>query len=107
MEQIAISKFKATCLAVLEQVRRTGKPVSITRRGQVVAEINPPQAEPVEGERKLGWARGEILGSDEELVNASGWDEEDEAAWDAKWDRRLGLGEKSAPSSPAPKRGKR
>ncbi len=42
METIGISKFKATCLAVLERVRRTGKPVLITRRGVPVAEIVPP-----------------------------------------------------------------
>ncbi len=42
MEEIAISKFKATCLAVLEQVRRTRKPVRITRFGKPVAEVVPP-----------------------------------------------------------------
>ncbi len=46
MEQIAISKFKATCLAVLERVRKTGKPVSVTRFGKPVAEIIPPAASP-------------------------------------------------------------
>ena len=29
-ETISISKFKATCLAVLERVRRTGKPIVVT-----------------------------------------------------------------------------
>jgi prevent-host-death family protein len=42
MEQIAISKFKATCLSVMEQVRKTGKPVLVTRFGKPVAEIVPP-----------------------------------------------------------------
>ena len=42
METISISKFKATCLAVLEQVRRTREPVLVTKRGQPVAEIKPP-----------------------------------------------------------------
>ena len=42
MEEIAISKFKATCLAVLERVRRTRKPVLVTRFGRPVAEIVPP-----------------------------------------------------------------
>ncbi len=42
MEEIAISKFKATCLAVLDRVRKTGKAVRITRFGQVVAEVVPP-----------------------------------------------------------------
>jgi antitoxin (DNA-binding transcriptional repressor) of toxin-antitoxin stability system len=43
MEQIAISKFKATCLAVLERVRKTGKPVLVTRFGQPIAQIGPPE----------------------------------------------------------------
>lgn len=42
MEALAISKFKATCLAVLERVRKTGQPVLITRRGIPVAQVVPP-----------------------------------------------------------------
>ena len=34
MEEIAISKFKATCLSVLENVRKTGKTVLVTRFGE-------------------------------------------------------------------------
>jgi prevent-host-death family protein len=44
VEEIAISKFKATCLAVLERVRKTGKPILVTRFGEPVAEVVPPQA---------------------------------------------------------------
>lgn len=53
MESIAISKFKATCLAVLETVRRTGQPVLVTKRGEPIAEI-VPASRPVEGRRRLG-----------------------------------------------------
>ena len=42
METMAVSKFKATCLAVLERVRRTKRPVLITRFGKPVAEVVPP-----------------------------------------------------------------
>ena len=42
METIAISKFKATCLALMEKVRRTGKPILVTRKGQPVAQVVPP-----------------------------------------------------------------
>ena len=42
LESIAISEFKATCLAVLERVRRTGVPVLVTRRGEPMAEVVPP-----------------------------------------------------------------
>lgn len=51
MESIAISKFKATCLAVLEKVRRTRKPIRVTRFGKPVAEIVPPSP----NERAGGW----------------------------------------------------
>lgn len=42
IESMSISEFKATCLAVLERVRRTGRPLLVTRRGEPVAEIIPP-----------------------------------------------------------------
>jgi len=42
METISVSRFKATCLAVLQRVKRTGKPVLITRFGEPVAELVPP-----------------------------------------------------------------
>ena|ERR1700690_3168773 len=41
MEEIAITKFKTTCLAVLERVRKTGKAVVVTRFGKPVAEVVP------------------------------------------------------------------
>jgi antitoxin (DNA-binding transcriptional repressor) of toxin-antitoxin stability system len=46
MEEIAISKFKATCLAVLERVRKTRKPIRVTRFGEAVAEVVPPSVKP-------------------------------------------------------------
>ena len=45
MVEIPISKFKATCLAVLEEVRRTRRRVRVTRFGAPVAEIVPPTAD--------------------------------------------------------------
>jgi antitoxin (DNA-binding transcriptional repressor) of toxin-antitoxin stability system len=46
MEEIAISKFKATCLATLERVRKTRRPIRVTRFGQPVAEVVPPAPKP-------------------------------------------------------------
>ena len=48
-----ISKFKATCLAVLRRVRATGQGVRITRRGEPIADI-VPSGPP---ERPAGWLR--------------------------------------------------
>ncbi len=42
MEEMQISTFKATCLAVLERVGKTGQPVLVTRFGKPVAQIVPP-----------------------------------------------------------------
>ena len=39
---ISISQFKATCLAVLEKVRKTGQAVLVTKHGKPIAQINPP-----------------------------------------------------------------
>ncbi len=41
METLSVSKFKATCLAVLEDVSRQKKRVLITKRGKPIAEIIP------------------------------------------------------------------
>ena len=42
IEEMQISTFKAKCLAVLERVGKTGKPVLVTRFGRPVAQIVPP-----------------------------------------------------------------
>jgi prevent-host-death family protein len=42
MEEVAISEFKAKCLALLERVRKTKKPIRVTRFGKPVAEVVPP-----------------------------------------------------------------
>ena len=64
METMAISKFKATCLAALERVRRTGQPLVVTKLGKPIAEIIPPRI--AEGDRDklfgLMQGTGRILG---------------------------------------------
>jgi prevent-host-death family protein len=42
MKTIAIAKFKATCLSILEHVRKTGEPILITKRGIPIAQVLPP-----------------------------------------------------------------
>ena len=62
MREMAISKFKATCLAVLQEVQKTGQPVRVTRFGKPVAEVVPAKPEPKKS--WLGCMRdsGEIVG---------------------------------------------
>ena len=45
MTSVPISRFKARCLAMLEEVRKTGKPLRVTRFGKPIADIVPaPQS---------------------------------------------------------------
>ena len=39
--KIAASEFKARCLALIDQVHDSGKPITITKRGKVVATLQP------------------------------------------------------------------
>jgi prevent-host-death family protein len=42
MKEVAISEFKAKCLALLDQVQKTKKPILVTRFGKPIAEVGPP-----------------------------------------------------------------
>ena len=50
MQSMSVSEFKAKCLAVLQRVKRTGRPVLITRFGEPVAEVGPPPRRAAGGE---------------------------------------------------------
>lgn len=41
MKEIQISKFKAHCLRLLDEVNRTGEGLKITRNGQPLVVVNP------------------------------------------------------------------
>jgi prevent-host-death family protein len=42
MKEVAISEFKAKCLALLDEVEKTHQTLRITRRGKPIAEVVPP-----------------------------------------------------------------
>lgn len=41
-ESIPISKFKATCLRLLDNVKKTGRSILVTRKGEPIALVTPP-----------------------------------------------------------------
>jgi prevent-host-death family protein len=41
MKEVAISEFKAKCLAILDEVQKTKHPVRVTRFGKPIAEVIP------------------------------------------------------------------
>ena len=46
MEKVTISEFKATCLRLLLNVKKTGHPFLVTRKGEPVAPVSPPPPKP-------------------------------------------------------------
>jgi prevent-host-death family protein len=46
LEETAISKFKATCLATLQRVRKTRRPIRVTKCGEPVADVLPAAPKP-------------------------------------------------------------
>ena len=64
--EISVSKFKATCLAVLEDVRRTGVPIRVTKFGKPVADVVAVRVEP-----SAGWL-GSMAGSVDIVADIQG-----------------------------------
>lgn len=45
MKKIAAGEFKAKCLALMEDVRATRRPIVITKRGKPIAKLVPAEPE--------------------------------------------------------------
>ncbi len=45
IQEIAISKFKARCLSLLQEVSKTRTPLRVTRRGKPIADVIPASSE--------------------------------------------------------------
>ena len=56
MKTISVTEFKAHCLELLNEVARTGEPLTLTRHGKPTAMVVPPPAN-VEKRWKLGQFR--------------------------------------------------
>jgi prevent-host-death family protein len=76
MKTVPAGEFKQTCLHLLDEVRETGRPVVITKRGTPVAQLAP--LPPASAATWLGAMRGtgRILG---DLVEPAAGEEEWEA----------------------------
>lgn len=76
MDTMPISKFKATCLAAIDRVRNTGRPLLVTKRGVPVAQVlPPPKAEPSHNAAFGSMAEGtEEIGDILEPLPAEDWE---------------------------------
>jgi prevent-host-death family protein len=74
MKKISATEFKARCLKLIDQVHDTGRPITITKRGRVVATLNPAGDQDDKPWLKL---RGTIIRYDDPFkpaVDPSEWD---------------------------------
>ena len=46
MKQIAAGQFKAQCLAIMDQVSKTGEPIVVTKHGKPVVKLVPAENRP-------------------------------------------------------------
>ena len=76
--EISVSKLKAHCTRIVQEVNSGRQPVRITKRGKLVAVLMPPGRE--EGFDPVSWI-GSLSGS---VGYAKGWDEPlGESEWEA------------------------
>jgi prevent-host-death family protein len=77
MRSIRASEFKAKCLAILDEVERTGEPVTILKRGRPVARLLPPVPETGRYPQHALFGTVRILGDVvEPVLPAEDWDAE-------------------------------
>lgn len=67
---IPAGEFKATCLALLDEVARTRQPLMVTKRGRPVAQIIPVDGEPAKPLLGSVVYEGDIVSATGELWNA-------------------------------------
>ena len=58
-KRIDAAEFKANCLRILDEVERSGEPVTVTKRGRPIAELKP--VEKRERRSIIGAMRGPVL----------------------------------------------
>lgn len=79
MKTMNASEFKAKCLAILDEVGRTGESLTILKRGKPVAQLVPPApvavGSPQDGLRGTVEFLGDVVGP---VLPASAWEVEGE-----------------------------
>ncbi len=73
MDEISVSKFKATCLAALGRVQRTGRPLRVTRFGKPLADVIPAGSEK-KGTAWLGAMKGRGRITGDLVAPVATWD---------------------------------
>ncbi len=73
MTTMQASEFKAKCLALMDEVARTGVTILITKNGKPVAELRPHRPPRIKSPIGLHRGRSAILGDIIEPIGSGVW----------------------------------
>jgi prevent-host-death family protein len=75
---VSASEFKATCLKLIDAMQKDGQPVTITKRGRVVAKLTPEgEALPVKRKPVFGMLKSDVYRYDDPTAPVSDMDDWD------------------------------
>ncbi|MEH3038151.1 MAG: type II toxin-antitoxin system Phd/YefM family antitoxin [Sphingomonas adhaesiva] len=82
---IGITEFKAKCIALLDEMERSGEPLTITRRGKPSLTLSAKAAEEAVAKPLFGAMKGTFM-IHGDIVGPV--DPDWEVEWERKWDER-------------------
>jgi prevent-host-death family protein len=81
-KMVPATEFKAKCLALIDEMERSGEPLTVTRRGKPSITLVAQQTKPPSIDSIFGCMKGTVTWvSDEDLMKP---------VWDEPWDAELG-----------------
>lgn len=88
-KMVGITEFKAKCLALLDEMERSGEPLTITRRGKPSLTLSAKTVRDAEPRSLVGCMKGTITWAPGVDPTAPALDDDWEEEWLANWDRLM------------------
>ena len=86
-KMVPATEFKAKCLALIDEMERSGEPLTVTRRGKPAITLTAEKAALPTIDSIYGCLKGTVtIHGDLDAPLDPDWEEK----WLAKWDKRLG-----------------
>ena len=86
---VGITEFKAKCIALLNEMERSGEPLTITRRGKPSLTLTAKGAKVADGKTLFGIMKGTVTWAPGVDPTAPVVDDDWEQQWSADWDGLL------------------
>lgn len=87
-KMVGITEFKAKCIALLDEMERTGEPLTVTRRGKPTLMLTARAAREPTDAGLFGCMKGTVI-YHQDYDPGEPLDPDWEEKWLAKWDEKL------------------